>query len=219
MQVIIIGLGQFGMALARSMAHYGAEVIAVDASEDKVNQAAEFVSEAVRLDAMDETALASLAPEKRDLCVCGIGEASREGSIIATALLRQLGAQRVVARAIDDLHARILRLVGAHEVVSPEKAFGERLAMRLVHRRIRDVLPLGSDVVITEMDLPATFVGHSISDLSLRRRYGVTVMAVRRIEEGEVRVTLPDPDKPLSEGDVLLVVSTPEAARRLDERV
>lgn len=219
MQALVIGLGQFGMTLAHSLTQYGADVIAVDHDEARVTVAAEFAAEALQLDAKDEAALASLAPDKRDLSVCAIGEEAREASILATALLRQLGAPWVVARASGDLHARILRLVGAHEVVNPERAFGQRLALRLAHRRIREVLPLGEDIVITELELPPSFVGHTLAGLQVRTRHEVTIMAIRRREGDEVVVRMPDPDAALLEGDVLLVVSTPEAARRLAERM
>lgn len=219
MQVLVIGLGQFGMALARSLTAYGAEVIAADNDEEKVGHAATFVSEALTLDVLDENAIASLAPERRDVCVCAIGEEGREASIVATAQLRQLGAQRVVARASDDLTARILKAVGAHEVVNPERSFGERLALKLANRRIREVLPLGSDVVITELDLPPSFAGRTLADLSLRNRYDVTVIAIRRPQGEETVLRLPDPKEPLREGDALLLASTPAAARRFAERV
>ena len=125
-QVVVIGLGQFGMALTRSLSERGADVIAIDTQPDKIQMAAAFASEALCFDATDEEALARINPAKRDVCVCATGDQSKEAAIIVTALLRQLGAPRIIARANDDLHKRILLLVGAHEVVNPEWAFGER---------------------------------------------------------------------------------------------
>ena len=118
------------MSLARALAQHGSEVLAVDTNEAHINEIAPFVADAVIMDAMDEEALASLAPSQRDTCVCAIGDDNREGSIIVTALLRQLGAPHIIARATDELHARILTLVGAHEVINPEQNYGERLAIR-----------------------------------------------------------------------------------------
>jgi trk system potassium uptake protein TrkA len=110
-QILIIGLGQFGMSLARTLSERGAEVLAVDVNSALVEEAATFVAEAVLIDATDETQLARLEPSKRDSAVCAIGDDSKESSIICTALLRQMGAPVVIARANDKMHHRILHLV------------------------------------------------------------------------------------------------------------
>lgn len=216
-QAIVVGLGQFGMSLATSLAGKGVEVLAVDQDEENVRAAASVVAEAVCFDATDELALAGTNPQARDLCVCAIGNESREGSIIATALLRQLGAKRLVARAVDPLHERILRLVGAHEVVNPEKAFGERFAMRLLYSAIVDEIVLGPGLVLTELHPPPSFVGRSLAALGLPRRYQVNVVAVRRA--GSDAVELPDPNRALTPEDLLLVVSRPGAVGALLEKV
>lgn len=218
-QALIIGLGQFGMSLARSLTERGVEVMAVDVKESLVQAAATFTAEAVCFDAMDADALARAAPDRRDVCVCAIGDEAREAAIIATAMLRQLGAPHVVSRANDDVTERILRLVGAHEVVNPEKAFGERLASRLIYGSIVGELPLGDDLVITELRPPDSFVGRTLIELELPRRYGVTVVAVRRDEGGERRIILPDPRETLSAGDIVVVVAAPGAVNEMMERL
>lgn len=217
-QALVVGLGQFGMSLSRSLAAHGMDVLAVDLKEERVQAAAAFVSEAIAFDARDEHALRRLAPDRRDLCVCAIGDESRESSIIVTALLRQMGAPHVLARATDDTHERILTLVGAHEVLNPERAFGERLASRLAFRGIVDELPLGEDLVITELTVPASYVGRTLVDLALPRRFGVTVVAIRREEQARGHVVLPDPRAPLRAQDILVVVSAPGRAHELVER-
>jgi len=127
-QILIIGLGQFGMSLARTLSQKGAEVLAVDPQKHLVQEASVFVTEALAMDATDEVELARLHPEKRDAVVCAIGDDSKEQSIICTALLRQMGAPFIVARANDKMHQRILHLVGAHKIVNPEQEFGMRFA-------------------------------------------------------------------------------------------
>ena len=82
-----------------------------------------------------------------------------------TALLRQMGAPKIISRATDDLHERVLRLVGAHEVVNPERAYGERLATRLAHQGVADIIPLGDGLALTELIVPASFVGRSLIEL------------------------------------------------------
>jgi trk system potassium uptake protein len=218
-QAMVIGLGQFGMAVARALAASGAEVLAVDLRDVRVRTAATFAAEAVAMDATDEEQLSRLAPELRDLCVCAIGDEAREASILVTALLRQMGARRVVARATDDLHERILRLVGAHEVVNPERIFGERLATRMLHRGVVDLMPLGPDLEITEVAAPSGLVGRALADLALPRRFQLTVVAIRRTEDGEVRVVMPEADARVVGGDVLVLVGPKSASNRLLERL
>jgi trk system potassium uptake protein TrkA len=134
-QAIVVGLGQFGTSVARTLAARGVEVLVIDSVEARVQAVATHVAEAMCFDATDMEALAQTSPEKRDVCLCAIGDDGREASIICTALLRQAGAARVIARANDDVHARILRLVGAHQIVNPERAFGERFASQIVDAR------------------------------------------------------------------------------------
>jgi len=212
---LIIGLGQFGMALARRLGELGVEVLAIDRHEQLVQQASSFVTEAVCFDASDERSLARADPARRDLCVCAIGNEAREAAIIVTALLRQMGAPRIVARAPDDLTERILRLVGAHEIVNPERAFGERLANRLVWRNIVEELPLGNDLMITEVHPPPALVGRSLAQLRLLERFAVNVVALRTVAGGAT--IKPDPERPLAGDDILVLVSRPEAIRKLLE--
>lgn len=214
-QAVVIGLGQFGMSIARSLAERGVEVLAVDIHEDRVRRAAEFVAEAACFDATDADALARSSPDKRDVCVCAIGDESKDASIICTAMLRQMGAPRVIARANDTVHARILNLVGAHQVVNPEQEFGTRFASQIIHENIVGELPLGADLFITEFRPPASFVGKTLTDLALPRKHGVTVVAIRR--EDASGIAIPKPSETIHEGDTLVVVSTEGAVEKLVE--
>ncbi|MCA9513782.1 MAG: TrkA family potassium uptake protein [Myxococcales bacterium] len=215
-QAIIIGLGQFGMALARALTDRGVEVLAVDISEERVRLAASFVTEAACFDATDEQALLRTGPERREVSVCAIGDEARDASIICTALLRQMGAPKVVARANTEVQGRILKLVGAHHVVNPEREYGERFASQLMHESIIGELPLGEDLLITELRVPPSFVGHTVLSLQLPRRYGVTVVAIRRASGGKVLTQ--EAGERLQEGDVLVVVSRQGAVDQLVER-
>lgn len=215
-QAIVVGLGQFGMSVARTLAERGVEVLAVDIQEDRVRVAASFVAEAACFDATDTDALARTSPERREVCVCAIGDEAKEASIICTALLRQMGAKRIIARSNDDIHARILKLVGAHQVVNPEQQFGERFASQILHESILGELPLGEDLLITEFQPPAAFVGHTLADLQLPRRFGVTAVAIRRARRSVV--ILPNPHEPLEADDVLVVVAKEGAVATLMER-
>jgi trk system potassium uptake protein TrkA len=212
-QVVVIGLGRFGMSLVRALAARGVEVLAVDRDAKRIDEAAEHAAEAVRLDATVEEELAQTQPANRDLCICAIGDESREASIICTALLRQMGAKRVVARANTKIHGRILKLVGAHEVVNPLEEYGERFADRFAYERLKGDLPLGRDLVIAEVKPPEKFIGKTLAELKLPTRFGVTIVATREKNDGPV--ILPSPDQQIREGDIMIVVARKGAVERL----
>lgn len=214
-QALVIGLGQFGMAVARALALRQVEVLAVDASEERIRAASSFVTEAACFDATDESALARTSPERRDVCLCAIGDEAKEASIICTALLKQMGAPRVIARSNDDLHARILSLVGADLVVNPEREFGDRFANQILHKQIRGELALGEGVLITELTVPASFAGKNLGGLELPRRFGVTVVAIRKSKSGAV--VMPGADVEIELEDVLVVVAKEAAVTRMME--
>ena len=214
-QAMVIGLGQFGMSLSKALTDRGVEVLAVDVREERVRAASAFAAESACFDATDADALGRTSPEKRDVCICAIGDEAKEASIICTALLRQMGAKRVIARVNDDVHARILILVGAHRIVNPEQEFGERFANQILHQGIRGELPLGAGVLITETEVPKSFLGHTLGALELPSRFGVTVVAIRK--QGGA-IVLPEADSTAEEGDVFVVVANEGAVAHMMER-
>lgn len=215
-QALVVGLGQFGMSLARSLSSRQVEVLALDRDEKRVQVAASFVAEAAQIDATQADALIRTSPERRDVCICAIGDEAREASIICTTLLRQMGARRVIARASDPLHARILTLIGADQIVNPEAEFGDRFANQILHEKIKGEMPLGAGVLITEASIPQSFINQSLGELQLPRRYGITVVAVRHGHSGDV--TLPSVETRLQEGDELIVVAREGAVSRMLEK-
>jgi trk system potassium uptake protein TrkA len=216
-QILIVGLGQFGMSLARTLSDKGAEVLAVDRRRNLVEEASAFATEALVIDATDETELARLQPGKRDSVVCAIGDDSKEASIICTALLRQMGAPWIIARANNVLHQRILQLVGAHLVVNPEQEFGKRFANRLIYRHVVADMPLGEELQLTEIKAHPSMIGKSLMELALPKRFGVMVVAIRRGSPS--RVLQPSPSEPLMEDDNLVIVSNEAAIPKLMEGI
>ena len=212
-QILIIGLGQFGMSLARTLSEKGAEVLAVDVKKSLVEEVAVFVTEAMVIDATDETELARLEPGKRDVAVCAIGDDSKEASIICTALLRQMGSPLVIARANSKMHERILQLVGAHQVINPELEFGRRFANRLLYRNVIADTNLGEDLHLTEICIQPTMVGKTLIELALPKRFGVMVVGIRKGTRG--KIVQPSPDEPLQADDNLIIVSSEMAIPKL----
>ncbi len=205
-QILIIGLGHFGMSLAKSLSEKGAEVIAADKRKALVEEVSDYVQEAIVMDATDEVELSKLNPKSKDCAICAIGDEAKEGSIICTALLRQMGAPFVVARANDKMHERILKLVGAHQVVNPENEFGKRFANKIFYRNIINETALGDDIHLTEIRVQPSMVGKSLVDLALPKKYGVIVTAVRRGDNA--KILQPIPTEKLQEGDRLIIVSS-----------
>jgi len=212
-QVLIIGLGQFGMSLARALSEKDVEVLGVDKRKHLVEEASAFVTEAVAMDATDEGELAKLEPGKRDSSVCAIGEDSREASIICTAMLRQMGSPLVIARANDAMHRRILQLVGAHQIINPEQEFGKRFANRLIYKNVIVDTNIGDDLHLTEIAIQPSMAGKNLVELALPKRFGITVVGLRRGARGKIRH--PSPQDPLHEEDTLIIVSTEEAIPKL----
>ncbi len=212
-QILIVGLGQFGMSLAKTLTEKGAEVLAVDVDKGLVEEASAFVTQSMIINATDENELAMLEPGKRDAAVCAIGDDSREASIICTALLRQMGAPMVISRASDKMHQRILGLVGAHQVVNPEQEFGKRFANKILYSNVIVDTNLGEDLHLTEISTQPSMVGKTLVELALPSIYGVMVAGIRRSEDG--RVVQPSPLEPLQADDNLIIVSNEAAIANL----
>jgi len=133
-QILIIGLGQFGMSLARNLAEKDFDVIAVDMNQKLVNEASNFVTDAICIDAIDEVSLSKLSPKDRDMVICTIG--AKEASILTVALLKQMGCENIIARASETIHARILKAIGAKRVVNPEYEYGKKFANKILMKSI-----------------------------------------------------------------------------------
>jgi len=215
-EFVVIGLGMFGRMVATSLAREGQAVLAIDINEDEVNRMATELDAVVRADATDEEALRDLRLDRMSCAVVAIGAESMEASILATALLRQIGVPRIVARSLSDLHARVLRAVGAHEVVSPEVEMGQRLAYRLSHPNVLDRVELGDNIELVELEVPAQYVGKTLVEIDVRRRFDITVVAIHR---GDKIVANPSRDEALREGETLMVIGSSSAVGRFAAKV
>lgn len=176
-QVLIIGLGQFGMSLARTLSEKGTEVIAVDQDKELVDEAAGFLDDALCLDATDETALGKLCPKERDVVICAIG--AREPSILTTAILRQMGCDNVIARATDKIHERILKAVGAKNVINPDAEYGKKFAYKILFQNII-ADETSEDIQLLEINVQPFMEGKNLIELALPNKYGIIVAAIKK---------------------------------------
>ncbi|MCY1006507.1 TrkA family potassium uptake protein [Nannocystis pusilla] len=208
----VIGLGQFGRAVALSLVREGAAVLAIDQLEERAQLVESEVDAVACADATDERALNELGLERMSCVVVAMGARARETSILTTSLLRQRGIPRIISRAANELHARVLLAVGAHEVINPELQMGQRLARNLAHPTILEQIALDENTNLVEVATPEQFIGKSMNELDMKRRYGVSVIAIRRGEQVLPQVA---GDERLARGDRLLIVGQPASVRRV----
>jgi trk system potassium uptake protein TrkA len=202
----VIGLGRFGYHVARTLAQGGAEVIACDVDEEKVREVSEYVSLAYVLDATDAKALKESGIANVDTAVVSIGE-NIEASILIVVQLKELGVKEVVAKAVNPLHGKVLEKLGVDRVVYPEKEMAIRVAHSLLAGEFIEEIPIGEKHSLFELKAFDFMLGKTLRELDVRRRFGVSVLAIKR---GENLIVNPMGDEKILPGDILVVLGTTE---------
>lgn len=200
-QVLVIGLGRFGGALARTLVQHGHEVLGVDSSAKLVQEHAKLLTQVAEADATDVEALRQLGAAEFDTAIVGIGT-DIEASILAVSALLDIGVKEVWAKAITQAHGKILERVGAHRVVFPERDAGQRVARQVAGARLLDYLPLDAEFVIVERPAPKELWGKSLEQSHVRSRYGITVLCVKPRGGHFTHAT---PETVVSEGDIVVI--------------
>lgn len=177
---IVIGLGNFGFYVAKTLFEDGHEVLAIDRNRERIARIQDFVSEAVILDAIHKESLIGLGITEAEAVVVSMGE-DISNSILTTLYLKELGARKIVAKCQDEDHARILEKLGANEIIFPEKAMGQKVAKGLSKGNILDFIPLSEDYTIIEVAPPKEFIGKSLKDLKLKTIYQIYIIAVDQL--------------------------------------
>lgn len=203
----IIGLGRFGFHVAKTLAEGGAEVIAIDKDEEKVRQISELVTHAYIADALDERALEESGIFTADTVILSIG-ANIEASILVTVILLNRGIKDIVAKAINPLHGEVLRRLGVNRIVYPEMEIAVKLAKSLLIAGVVEEIPFAPGYSIFELKAPSGMIGRTLRELDLRKRYGITVLAIKRGDEVLVN---PSAEDRVEEGDVLLILGSEES--------
>jgi trk system potassium uptake protein TrkA len=215
----VIGLGRFGVRLARNLSAAGHEVIAIDINRRIVEEIRDEVTHAVALDATDEDALRGQGVEKVDVAVISIGD-DFEVNALATAVLKQMGVPRVISRGVTPMGAKILERIGADEIVNPETESADRWTTRLASPQFLNHYELEEGTSLVEMPTPQSWVGKTLIDLQLRAKYRVHVVAIKQPpKEGPARhrsaVQMPTPDQVLREEDVLVLMGKDDDLAKL----
>ncbi len=205
----VIGLGNFGLNVARTLYEDGHEVVAIDIRQERIQQVKDFVSFAVHGDAASPDFLESQGLADMNTVFVAIGEVAQHVSTLVTLLLKEMGVPRIVVKASSEEHGRILLKVGASHIVFPEKDMAVKTARFFSSANILDYLPVGKGYSITEANAPDAYVGKTLEQLNLRKRYGMTVLAIKAAGSEEV-VPLPQSDQIIGEGDLLILFGRSE---------
>lgn len=202
--ILLIGLGRFGRHVAKKLTELKHQVMAVDKNEDRVQAALPYVTDAQIGNCTREDFLKSLGVRNFDICIVAIGD-DFQSSLETTSLLKDLGAKKVIARAARDVHEKFLLRNGADEVVYPEKQLADWTAIRYSSDHIFDYIEIDSEYSIFEIPVPDNWVGKSIGNLDIRKKYNINIMALR--VNGVLKPNI-SPETVLSEHDTMLVMGT-----------
>ena len=200
--ILLIGLGRFGRHIALQLNKLGHEVMAVDSNEERVNEILPIVTNAQIGDSTNAEFLKSLGIGNFDVCIVAIGE-NFQNSLETTSLLKELGAKLVVSRAERDVQAKFLLRNGADEVVYPEKQVANWAAIRYTADHIRDYIEVDDSHAIFEVEVPEEWIGKTVGELDIRRKYSINIMATK--ENGKINMAV-SPDTVLTDNITLLVL-------------
>ena len=208
--VLLIGLGRFGKFIAMKLHSMGHQIMAVDTNEERVNSVLPYVTNAQIGDSTNEAFLSSLGIRNYDACIVAIGD-NFQNSLETAYLLKELGARKVIARASREIQEKFLLHNGADEVVYPEKQLASWTAIRCSSEHILEYIELDDEYAIFELAAPMEWVGKTIVQLDIRKRFGINVLGIR--ENGMLNMSI-TPDTMLCRGASLLVLGHEKAVHK-----
>ncbi len=209
--ILVIGLSRFGRHLATKMMELGNEVMIVDKNAELIERYSMTFTDSQIADCTNEAVLRSLGVVHFDVCFVCIGS-DFQSSLVITALLKELKAKYVVAKAKQDIQADLLRRIGADEVIYPEREMAETLAVRFSVKNIFDYIELTDEYGIFEIGAPTSWIGKSIKDMDVRRKYRANIIGIKY--EDELKL-LPGADYIFKESDHVMLIGKPEDIDKL----
>lgn len=209
-EIAVIGLGKFGSSVAKAYAQAGGNVLAIDNDEEKIQEISTFVTYAVRADVTDADVVRTLGLSNVDVAVVAITD-SLEASVMATILSKEEGVPYVMAKAQNEVHAKVLKKVGADKLIFPEKEMGIRIAKNIQLNLLMDLVDLSDKYSIIEIKTPTGWIGKNLKELDVRRKYGINIIGLRVDNSIEVNIS---PDMPLAENMVLIVIGDNDRINR-----
>lgn len=213
-QYAVFGLGSFGESVAVTLQELGCEVVVVDNHMERIEDISPYVSYAVQADIEDPEVIRSLGARNLDGVIVAVAD-DMEASIMATLVSKEIGVPYVLAKAKNELHAKVLKKIGADSIIFPEKEIGQSVARNLVSGEFVDWISLSPDYSITEIQVPEKWIGKSLSEIDVRRTKDVNVVGVRIGEK--IQVTI-DPEEPLQKEMMLIMIGSNEALEKFGEK-
>jgi trk system potassium uptake protein len=198
----VIGLGRFGLSIASKLFEAGQEVMGIDIDEERIDDGKLSLTHAVVLDSTEEESLKSVGIRNFDYVIVAIGN-DMQASILTVMLLKEMGVQKVIAKALNKRHGQVLSKVGADWVIHPERDMGERVAHQLLSPNVLNYIELSSEYNIEEIIVPPSMATKSLRELDLRANYNVNAIAILRNED---LIISPSPDQIIQNGDKLVVI-------------
>jgi trk system potassium uptake protein TrkA len=209
----VIGLGNFGFHAARSLYEEGHEVVAIDLDKGRVHAIGSHCTEAIVMDATDKEQLGALGLESMDAVIVSTGT-QISISILICLFLQEIGVKKILVKALDEDHAKVLKKVGASQIIHPEKDMAERVARSLSTPNILDFIPLAEDYSLVQIEPPRDFIGKTLRDLNLRAKYAVHVIAIKELVPDNF-ILVPPPDFRIKDSDVLMMLGKAEDIKRI----
>jgi len=203
-QFAVIGIGRFGGSLIKELTRMGHEVLAIDVDEERVNDAADYSTHAVQADTMDENVLKALGIRNFDAVIVAIGD-NIQSNILTTIVLKELGVKKVISKAKNAMHGKVLEKIGTDIVIYPEQDMAVKLARSLVSHNFLEQINLSPDYSIIELIVPQAFVNKNLNQINLRQQMGVTVLAIRR---GDNIIVSPEPNENLQDQDIMVALGS-----------
>ncbi|SOC35211.1 potassium channel family protein [Ureibacillus acetophenoni] len=201
-EFVVIGLGRFGGSIVQELVRLGADVMAIDAHSERVDEYAKIATQAIIADTTDEEVIKSLGIRNFEHVIVAIGE-NIQASILTTLILKELGVPNVTVKATNDYHAKVLKKIGADQIIHPERDMGIRIANNLMSSNVLDYLELSDEHSIMEIKANDRIAGYSIKDLDIRANYGINIVGIKR---DEAIIISPNADEKILLGDILLVI-------------
>ena len=208
--ILVIGLGRFGRHMAKKFSEQNNDVMAIDINEERINNVLSVVTNALIGDATNERCMETIGVRDFDLCVVAIGD-NFQSSLETTALLKDLGAKFVLARASRDVHAKFLLRNGADDVIYTEKETAERLAVKYGSDNIFNYIELNDEYSIYEIAVPSSWLNKSILKVNVRSKYGISILATK---QGNNIYPLPKPEHVFTDSESLMILGKNEDVSR-----
>jgi len=213
-EFVVIGLGRFGGSIVRELVEQGADVMAIDKFSDRVDEFASIATQAIVADTTDESVLKSLGIRNFEHVIVAIGE-DIQSSILTTLMLKEIGVNKITVKAQNDYHEKVLRKIGADQVVHPERDMGIRIANNMISNNVLDYLELSDEHSIMEIIANELLAGSTLIDLDIRAKYGINIVAIKR---GNEILVSPQATEEIQVNDILIVIGADSDIIRFEKK-